>query len=79
MLSLPETRRRILGHAPMGVDDVYGGNGFLDPAEAQVISEIEPDVVAKMREILMGARERALAGELQILKPWLELDFKKSG
>jgi len=73
------TRRRILGHAPMGVDDVYGGNGFLDPAEAQVISEIEPDVVAKMREILMGARERALAGELQILKPWLELDFKKSG
>jgi len=32
-----------------------------------------------MRRILVGARDRALAGELQIEKPWLELDSKKSG
>lgn len=73
------TRRRILGHAPMGVDDVYGGNGFLDPAEAKIISEIEPPVVQEMRRILVGAREKAMAGELKIGKPWLELDFKRSG
>lgn len=73
------TRRRILGHAPMGVDDVYGGNGFLDPAEAKIISEIEPPVVQEMRRILIGAREKALAGGLEIAKPWLEFDFKKSG
>jgi len=73
------TKRRILGHAPIGVGDTYGAKGFLDPAEAKVISEIEPPVVQEMRRILIGARERALAGELKIEKPWLELDFKKSG
>jgi len=73
------TKRRILGHAPIGVGDVYGAKGFLDPAEAKVISEIEPPVVQEMRKILVGARDRALAGELQIEKPWLELDSKKSG
>ncbi|MCH8490717.1 MAG: hypothetical protein LAT81_12415 [Oceanicaulis sp.] len=72
------TKRRILGHAPIGVGDVYGAKGFLDPAEAKVISEIEPPVVQEMRRILVDARDRALAGELQIVKPWLELDFKKS-
>lgn len=73
------TKRRILGHAPIGVGDTYGPKGFLDPAEAKIISEIEPPVVQEMRRILVGARERALAGNLKILKPWLELDFKKSG
>ena len=33
------TKRRILGHAPNGVGDVYGAKGSLDPAEAKVISE----------------------------------------
>ena len=70
------TKRRILGHAPLGVGDAYGAKSFLDPAEAKIISEIEPPVVQEMRRILIGARERALAGELRIEKPWLKLDFK---
>jgi len=71
------TKRRILGHASIGIGDSYGSKGFLDPVEAKVISEIEPPVVQEMRYILIGARERALAGKLKIEKPWLKLDFKK--
>ena len=70
------TKRRILGHAPIGIGDGYGGKGFLNPVEAKIISEIEPPVVQEMRRILIGARERALAGDLKIEKPWLDLDFK---
>jgi len=70
------TKRRILGHASIGIGDSYGSKGFLDPVEAKVISEIEPPVVQEMRHILIGARERALAGKLKIEKPWLKLDFK---
>lgn len=70
------TKRRILGHASIGIGDSYGSKGFLDPIEAKVISEIEPPIVQEMRRILIGARERALAGELKIEKPWLDLDFK---
>ncbi len=73
------TKRRILGHAPIGVGDGYGGKGFLNPVEAKIISEIEPPVVQEMRRILVRAREKVMAGELRVEKPWLDLDFRKSG
>lgn len=63
------TRDRILGH----VSDVrgrYGRKGILDPQVAAKIEALEPAVIKRMREILLGAKRRADAGELTILKTY---------
>lgn len=63
------TRDRILGH----VSDVrgrYGRKGILDPQVAAKIEALEPAVIKRMREILLGAKKRADAGELTILKTY---------
>jgi hypothetical protein len=63
------TRDRILGH----VSDVrgrYGRKGILDPQVAAKIEALEHAVIKQMREILLGAKKRADAGELAILKTY---------
>jgi integrase len=63
------TRDRILGH----VSDVrgrYGRNGILDPEIAAKIEALEPLVIKEMRKVLLGAKHRADAGELKVLKTY---------
>lgn len=61
------TRDRILGHAG-DVAGRYGRKGILDPEIAAKIEALEPSVIKEMRKILMGAKQRADAGELEVLK-----------
>jgi hypothetical protein len=61
------TRDRILGHAS-DVSGRYGRKGILDPEIAAKIEALEPLVIKEMRKILKGAKQRADAGELQVLK-----------
>ena len=63
------TRDRILGHAS-DVRGRYGRKGVLDPKVAAQIEALEPPVVKRMREILLGAKNRADAGELIVLKTY---------
>jgi integrase len=63
------TRDRILGHAS-DVRGRYGRKGILDPQVAAKIEALEPAVIKQMREILLGAKKRADAGELTILKTY---------
>ncbi|MCG6122879.1 MAG: hypothetical protein MEP57_09285 [Microvirga sp.] len=71
------SRDRILGHALSGSNRRYGRNGALDPAEARIIAAIEPPVVARIREVLMGALKRAEAGDLRIVAPGRHPTAKK--
>lgn len=60
-------RDRILGH----VGDVrtrYGRKGVLDPAVAGQIEAHEPPVMMAARAILLGAKQKAEAGKLRVLK-----------
>ncbi|MGP9819361.1 hypothetical protein ACTZWW_05045 [Salinarimonas sp. NSM] len=61
------SRDRILGHALSEPKKRYGRKGALAPAEARIIAAIEPPVVGRMREILMGALQKAEAGELRLI------------
>lgn len=61
------SRDRILGHALSEPKKRYGRKGALAPAEARIIAAIEPPVVGRMREILMGALQKAQAGELRLI------------
>jgi hypothetical protein len=63
------TRDRILGHAS-DVRGRYGRKGILDPEVAAKIEALEPAVIKKMREVLLGAKRRAEAGELTTLKTY---------
>ncbi|HEX7853992.1 MAG TPA: hypothetical protein VF503_09875 [Sphingobium sp.] len=63
------TRDRILGH----VSDVrgrYGRKGSLSSEQSAAIEALEPEVVKKMRKLLMKTKDRARNGELVVLKPW---------
>lgn len=60
------SRDRILGHVSGDAKARYGRKG-LDPDEARIIAELEPGVVARMREILMGALARVASGELRLV------------
>jgi hypothetical protein len=64
------TRDRILGHVSDDVRGRYGSKGVLDPKIAATIEALEPDVLKKMREILLGAKKRADAGELDVIKTY---------
>jgi hypothetical protein len=48
----------------------YGRKGVLDPQIAAKIEALEPAVIKQMREILLGAKNRADAGELTVLKTY---------
>ena len=63
------TRDRILGHAS-DVRGRYGRKGILDPEIAAKIETLEPAVIKEMRKILLGAKARADAGELTVLKTY---------
>jgi integrase len=63
------TRNRILGHAT-SVPERYGRNGAQCRAQVAAIEAVEPPVIKKMREILVGAKLRADRGELIVMKPW---------
>ena len=63
------TRDRILGHAS-DVRGRYGRKGILDPQLAARIEALEPPVIKQMRELLLGAKMRADAGELKVLKTY---------
>jgi integrase len=65
------TRDRILGHAS-AVPGRYGRKSKIDPQQIAAIENLEPDVVKRMREVLMAAKERADCGELTVLKPWIK-------
>lgn len=64
------TRDRILGH----VTDVrgrYGRKGSLSSEQSTAIEALEPEVIKKMRRLLMEAKDKADHRELTILKPWI--------
>ena len=63
------TRDRILGHAS-DVRGRYGRKGILDPKTAAMIEALEPPIIKQMRTLLLGAKNRADAGELTVLKTY---------
>ena len=65
------TRDRILGHVSDDVRGRYGSKGVLDPKVAATIEALEPPVIKQMRDILLAAKNRADAGKLIVLKPYL--------
>ena len=64
------TRNRILGHVS-SIPDGYGRKGMLTAEQSAAIAKLEPQVIGKMRQILMDAKDRADRGELIVLKSWL--------
>jgi len=49
----------------------YGAKQRLTTRDLKQIIGASSPVIDQMTELLMGAKERADAGELQVLKPWL--------
>ena len=64
-------RNRVLGHVTTEKNSAgkYGGKGMLSSQQASVITELETPIIAKMRRVLMAAKERANAGILVTLDP----------
>jgi integrase len=66
------TRRRVMGHA--GRKDTparYGRKQRLTTRDLAQLADVSSPAIEEMTEILMGTKERANRGELDILKPWL--------
>lgn len=69
-LNAPQrVRNRVMGHMDRANDeenaaDGYGGKGMMPLDQASFVLSLETPVIKKMREILMGAYERAERGEL---------------
>jgi integrase len=67
------TRQRVLGHsanddAPAG----YGAKGKYSSRDLEELTGIGADVLADLSAILLGAKQRADAGGLTVLRPWLQ-------
>jgi len=62
------TRNRILGHVT-DVPGGYGRKGTINANQMAAISALEPELVKRMREILIAAKARAERSELIVLKP----------
>jgi len=66
------TRRRLMGHS--GKADVasrYGRKRRLTNRDLGELTMITSSVIDEMARLLLNAKERADAGELTVLKPWL--------
>ena len=67
------TRDRIMGHSNKGnAGGRYGSNRALTPEEAAIINELDTPLIREMRRILLGAKQKADARELTVIKPWLK-------
>ncbi len=62
-------RNRVMGHKDRANDQdnaagAYGGKGMMPAAQASFLLELETPVISRMRDILVGALQRAERGEL---------------
>ena len=67
------TRQRVLGHATHdNIPGRYGAKGKYSSRDLEELTGIGSDVLDELSSILLEAKSRADAGELTILRPWLQ-------
>jgi hypothetical protein len=70
-LNIPDrVRNRVLGHLSKEKNSAgdYGGKGFFSSEQSSFVTALETPVIAAMRTILMGAKEKA--GILNTIDPF---------
>lgn len=64
------TRARVLGHSTMpGAAGIYGRKGLLSIDELQLLTGIANPLIDQMRDVLLQAKHRADAEELNLVRP----------
>ena len=64
------TRARVLGHSTMpGAAGIYGRKGLLSIDELQLLTGIANPLINQMRDVLLQAKHRADAEELNLVRP----------
>lgn len=67
------TRERVMGHATNNDAPAnYGAKGKYSSRDLEELTGIGTDVLEELSGILLGAKKRADAGELTVLRPWLQ-------
>lgn len=67
------TRERVMGHATNKEAPAnYGAKGKYSSRDLEELTGIGTDVLEELSGILLGAKKRADAGELTVLRPWLQ-------
>lgn len=67
------TRDRVMGHAThKEAPAIYGAKGKFSSRDLEELSGIGTGLLEELSGILLGAKQRADAGELTVLRPWLQ-------